>query len=583
MKAHVSLHKTSITLFIALLLTAAVFGIGTVLFANKVGEINFAWLSFKAQHAEKARLETSLRATLGYGGMIHDFKNYILRKDFDRLAQLQKSLGAAQSLVSQYRALSSTPAEKTALEDIQEMLDNYQRGTELARDEIKKGITSVEIDKRVRIDDTFALRGLEILRKEIIATHEFYNDNEQKPVLAAAIRSELGYGGMVHSFKNLVLRQDKKYIEATRSAINKTFYLLNSYRLLDASLGEHTALNDIESTLKKYEKNLQIIQKRIAAGETPEAIDKAVKIDDRYALRGLKTLDHDIILQIDEKSRHLSHRIVSLTESERIYTYAVIAIILFLAGLLIWTFSQKIIRPVTDMSEAMTELAKGNLEVVLPSPDNHTELGMMASALHIFKDNEYKRREAEKEIRRMAMTDPLTGLGNRNQFIQKFNEMEAIAKRENRILAFLALDLDKFKPINDTHGHAAGDAVLRNVAKNLLLAFRETDTIARLGGDEFAVILYGPESLETVTHAAQRAIDLLSRPVMVDGKKLTVGTSIGIATYQPSEEEKNLESLMQNADIALYQAKDAGRNTYRIYEAEKTSENIALIHNATSE
>lgn len=581
MNKHLSLRKTSVILFIALLATAALFGLGTMHFLKKVEEINLAWLSFKSQHAEKARLETSLRATLGYGGMIHDFKNYILRKDFDRLVQLQKSLGAAQTIVSQYRAISTTQAEKIVLEDIQEMLENYQQGTELARDEIKKGKKSSEIDSLVRINDEFALRGLKILREEIIAEHQYYSDKKQKSVLAASIRSELGYGGMIHSFKNYVLRQDNKYYEKVQGSIDKTLSLIDSYKRADATLGERTALEDIKNTLQQYRKNLAVVKNKIKNGASPEAIDEAVKINDKYALRGLKTLDHDIILQIEEKSAGLSGKIIDLTETERMFTYAVTTIMLCLALFLIWTFSQKIILPIKNISAAMIGLAEGNLDTDLPHPDKSTELGRMAGALHIFKEHEHKRREAEEEILRMAMTDPLTGLANRNQFVQRYNEMEAIAKREARILAFLALDLDKFKPINDNYGHAAGDEVLKSVAKNLLLAFRETDLVARLGGDEFAVILFGPENIETVTYAARRVIDLMSEPILVNGKKLTVGTSIGIEIYQPSNEIKDLDSIMQNADSALYEAKEAGRNTYRVFEADNNQENISLIHNAT--
>jgi diguanylate cyclase (GGDEF)-like protein len=251
---------------------------------------------------------------------------------------------------------------------------------------------------------------------------------------------------------------------------------------------------------------------------------------------------------------------------------------LLLAIFLIWTFTQNIIRPINEISSTMMELADGNLDIDLPAADQQTELGMMAHALHAFKSGELKRRDAEQEIRRMAMTDPLTGLANRNQFNLRHKEMEAIAKREGKILALLAFDLDRFKPINDSLGHAAGDTVLKHVAQSLLLTFRETDLVARLGGDEFAALLYGPEDLESITHAAKRVIDLLSNPITIDGKDVSVGVSIGISLFQPAKEHKSLETLIRNADRALYEAKESGRNTYRVYEADQNREKVSLLH-----
>ncbi|MCK5663780.1 MAG: GGDEF domain-containing protein, partial [Thiotrichaceae bacterium] len=133
------------------------------------------------------------------------------------------------------------------------------------------------------------------------------------------------------------------------------------------------------------------------------------------------------------------------------------------------------------------------------------------------------------------------------------------------ILALLAIDLDKFKPINDEHGHAAGDIVLKNVAKNLAFSGRETDLVARLGGDEFAIILYAPGDIAMIKEVAQRIINLVSTPVQFKNKTLSVGTSLGISIYETTS-EATLDDLMHNADMALYKAKDAGRNTYRIFE-----------------
>ena len=576
MLKELSLKKLSIFVFIVLLSIAVMFSVSSYLLIKQVNGINMAWLSFKSQHAEKARLETSLRATWGYGGMIHDFKNYILRKDFSRLAQLQKSMGAAQTIVSQYLALSTTQAEKLVLEDIQEALNNYQKGIELARNEIKKGKNSKQIDQLVMIDDQFALRGLDILQEEIANEYSYYKDKNQKPVLAAAIRAELGYGGMIHAFKNYVLRGNEKYYKKTLETIVNTEGFIASYRKLTPTIGERTALDDIINTLQKYKGKLIIAQKLVKKGSTPEQIDQSVRVNDKHALRGLITLDHDIILQIEEKSNQLSLTLMKINEEEETYAYISTSVILLLAVYLYFIFSTRIIKPISELSIVMTELSTGNTDVSFNYPKTEkTEMGEMARALNVFKEHEKKREQAEKEIRRLAMTDPLTGLANRNLFEKRYDELVSLANRKDDLLAVFALDLDKFKPVNDDYGHAAGDAVLSNVAKNLLLIFRETDLVARLGGDEFSIILYAPESIEKIKNVAQRVIKALSAPILVEDNMITVGASIGIAIRDVDSIE-SMESLMKRADMALYEAKDAGRNTYRIHDGPATLEAIPL-------
>jgi len=576
-----SLHKISIIIFLTLLIVASIFGYGTIHLTGQVNEINSSWISFKSQHTEKARLINSLHGRLGYGGMIHDFKNYILRKDFEHFVKLQQSMGAAQTIVKQYFALSSTPAEKLVLNDIQSMLDNYQAGVELVRDEISKGSKSQKIDNLVRIDDSLALRGLQVLHGEIIAEHEYFNDKQQKPVLAADLRIELGYGGMIHSFKNYILRKEKKYREKALSSIINTENIINKYYQLSPSTGEKTALEDIQFVLMKYKKNIELIDKGIKNKSSPEEIDNQVKINDSYALRGLITLDQDIINQIEKKSERLTLMINNIIKVERFNGIAIIVFIILVAIFIFWFFSKKIILPVKNISEIMHEMAKGNLDVELDSykkynKNNQTELGKMDNSLRIFRENEKRRREAEEEIRKLALSDPLTGLANRNQFEKRYYEMVALAKRDEKPLAMLALDLDKFKPINDEYGHSAGDEILKAVASNLILAFRETDLIARLGGDEFAVILYAPENIESVEKAAKRVIALIPTPIVFGKDMLSVGISIGIALHS-YEDEDNLELLMKNADNALYQAKEAGRNTYCVHEPELGSNSAELV------
>jgi diguanylate cyclase (GGDEF)-like protein/PAS domain S-box-containing protein len=175
-----------------------------------------------------------------------------------------------------------------------------------------------------------------------------------------------------------------------------------------------------------------------------------------------------------------------------------------------------------------------------------------------------KHKQWENEIKRLAMTDPLTGLANRNHYTLRLEGAAALSKRNKQPFALLLIDLDKFKPVNDTYGHAIGDALLQHVAQTLINCCREVDTIARLGGDEFAIILVPTENDIDAVIPAQRIIDQLSQQVLIEEHTITIGASIGISYYPTNSSD--IEELQRQADAALYQAKESGRSTYHIFQ-----------------
>jgi diguanylate cyclase (GGDEF)-like protein len=176
---------------------------------------------------------------------------------------------------------------------------------------------------------------------------------------------------------------------------------------------------------------------------------------------------------------------------------------------------------------------------------------------------------SEKRIAFLAKHDLLTGLANRALFSE---ELDAAAKRSKvhgTAFTVLMLDLDKFKNVNDTLGHPAGDKLLIEVAGRLTSSLRETDVVARLGGDEFAIIQQdGNNQSEAAIGLALRIIGLIQQPIEVDGHQVTVGTSIGIA-FAP-EHGSDADTLMQRADLALYAAKSGGRNDFFVFRPELT-------------
>jgi len=166
-----------------------------------------------------------------------------------------------------------------------------------------------------------------------------------------------------------------------------------------------------------------------------------------------------------------------------------------------------------------------------------------------------------KLLESMALKDPLTGLANRRQLTDRMSMAIVHARRNKSTMAVVYLDLDGFKQINDTLGHGAGDTLLKMVAERLVATVREEDTVARLGGDEFMIVLW-LSSADEAAKVALKLIRAVSQTYDIEGHTVSVTTSAGVAIY-PSHGE-DADTLMKSADLALYEAKRAGKNTYRI-------------------
>jgi diguanylate cyclase (GGDEF)-like protein/PAS domain S-box-containing protein len=164
-------------------------------------------------------------------------------------------------------------------------------------------------------------------------------------------------------------------------------------------------------------------------------------------------------------------------------------------------------------------------------------------------------------VRHTALHDGLTDLPNRSLLMERVGQLIAMSAREPRHIALMFLDLDGFKLANDTWGHEIGDQVLKTVSSRLLSLLRPSDTVARLGGDEFVVLIDNPVSRDSVAMIASRIIEVVNAPMSFDQKIAHVGTSIGIAFF--AKEVKSPSDLLKSADDAMYEAKAAGKNTYR--------------------
>ncbi len=221
--------------------------------------------------------------------------------------------------------------------------------------------------------------------------------------------------------------------------------------------------------------------------------------------------------------------------------------------------ARNISRPLHLLAQFAKQIQQGDYtQTVAVKQDD--EIGALAGSFNHMLEGITAR---ENEILRLAYEDTLTGLPNRAMFNDRLSQVIKLAKRSGTAISVLTLDLDRFKYVNDTLGHHAGDEVLREVGARLRTVLRDSDTVARLGGDEFAILTPTGDA-EKVAIIARKILRALETPISVEGEAVDVGTSIGIARYP--EHGDNAGTLMRHADVAMYGAK-RNQAGYTVYDA----------------
>jgi len=188
-------------------------------------------------------------------------------------------------------------------------------------------------------------------------------------------------------------------------------------------------------------------------------------------------------------------------------------------------------------------------------------------------------RKVDRRIQILANFDSVTGLPNRNLLHDRISQAISFARRYEKIAAILFIDLDDFKVVNDSLGHNVGDQLLRELGKRLTSCVRGVDSVARLGGDEFVIVLTGMAHQDGVLFIAEKVLDSLSRPFLLEGHEVFISSSIGVAIFP--KDGDNEVTLLKNADSAMYHAKERGKGHYQFYAAEMNEmalERLALVN-----
>ncbi len=188
-------------------------------------------------------------------------------------------------------------------------------------------------------------------------------------------------------------------------------------------------------------------------------------------------------------------------------------------------------------------------------------------------------RRFDRRIQALANYDSVTGLPNRNLLHDRISQAISFARRYDKIAAILFIDLDDFKVVNDSLGHNVGDQLLRELGMRLTACVREVDSVARLGGDEFVILLTGMAHRDGVVFIAEKVLESLSRPFLLEGHEVFISSSIGIATFPKDGESET--TLLKHADSAMYHAKKRGKGHYQFYAAEMNElalERLSLVN-----
>lgn len=252
---------------------------------------------------------------------------------------------------------------------------------------------------------------------------------------------------------------------------------------------------------------------------------------------------------------------IQKSHADFIHKIQLLILDLLLASVTVAAFLQErtLILPIRLLSQAAHKLADGNFDAKLIK-GGKDEIGNLVDSFQYMRSCV---KEYQDQLHKLAHHDPLTGLANRKLGMERLQHGIARSNRNKKLLGMLFVDLDKFKSVNDTLGHATGDALITTVGRTLETIMRENDTVARLGGDEFMVLVEMVDSPVEIELVAQRILDRFHTPIDICDREFQVMLSIGIAVYP--DHAKDMNELMKNADTAMYMAKKIKGNSYQFY------------------
>lgn len=490
-------------MFLIALLIAGVGIMGITFYLKRdAAVISNTWQEFQQSNSVKTRIITALWADFGYGGMIHHFKNYVLRHDEIYYIEAQSKLEGVVGLISQYRSLGPSNEELDALTAIDSVVDQYNEALNQAKALIAEGKTIAEIDAAVRVDDSPAVEGMAVLEQLYDAYVTTNSPVIDKFRDTAELRHVLGYDGMIHHFKNYILRKNQNDVDITRDNLNIAGHLIDNLRNQDLTDAENTALIDVENVLIEYTQALISAENFITQNYTTSELDAEVQVNDVLAINALVTLDRAISIQSEEQAGNMTLTIKNFENVISLVNNITPLIgILFICSL-IWMLKTRVIDPVGKVAHLTKRLAAGDLSIQIE--ENliaNDEIGEMAGALSVFKRNAIKRKEVESRLRKILEITPQALITvDKNFNIQMFNKgaSNVFGYIEKQVVGKSMEILIPEKYRDDHYIHISNYMNVRK-PKNLLMGQRGEISGLKKDGSIFPAIA----SIATIDHGGE--------------------------------------------------------------------------------
>ena len=394
----------------------------------------------------------------------------------------------------------------------------------------------------------------------------------------------------VHNLKFIDSNVEQAIFSSNIALLDHSMILASEFRshLHNTMKLDSEKASDLEKILGQFDhyyRNSNKLAQSVIRGEksnraiTPEKIRNARDFNSiMSALSNLHVKQKESLVTSVNAAANLANEALRVGLTTGLLTAALVFIIALLT-------TRSILHRINNMVSSLRNIATGtedmNVRIPLTGSDEMTELAYWFNTF--IQKLQHLTTESTAEIKRLAYTDTLTNLPNRRMFLNCLNtEIDRLKNKKNKSLAVMFLDLDNFKPVNDQLGHDAGDELIKVVAQRLADTVRSSDTIstdytlelasyepgqavvARLAGDEFMLIISDLDNAEQATPVATRIRESLTRPITINGMECSVGVSIGICLYP--DNAGNADELVTCADMAMYEAKNSGKNTYRFFD-----------------
>lgn len=532
---------------------------------------------------EKIDVLNELLSVVGYGGLIHQFKNFVLRGDIRSHDQVIARYQQAERLLERYKKIVPiSEGELFSLEQVYWTLNSYKNNLDVVQQMQMEKASVSQIDKRVMVDDRAALKGLFNLGNGIpdISADKWFVSATKRIDLFKTLSDEL----QQQSLRYIDKKTQRAYshliilLSITLATLLLALYfgVVITKRLVTGSAHIIEALSQVERS-GDYSGHIEVSgQDEIAAmGHSFNNLIEGRQAAEKELWLAAKvfssTIDGIMVTDSDERIISINPAFTAITgysEKDVIGQTPRLLGSNRHDGAFFNVMWESIEKDNFWQGEVWNRRKCGE---VYPQWQHisviRDEQQQLINYISVFSDISELKYSQEK-LEHLAHHDALTALPNRVLLDIHISQGIERAKRQNSVLAVLFLDLDRFKNINDSLGHPAGDDLLKQVSLRLKGLVRAEDLVARLGGDEFALVLESPADGQSIARIAQKCIDAFVPAFKIDTYDVFTTTSLGISIFP--DDGDSTEKLLKHADTAMYHAKEQGRNSYCFYNRQMT-------------